>query len=41
MKTLPPVPGSFSKAEWIAFACWSFLGAGFWLARPRGAAELS
>ena len=41
MKTLPPVPGSFSKAEWIAFACWSFLGAAFWLARPRGDAELS
>lgn len=41
MKTLPPVPGSFSKAEWIAFASWSGLGAAFWLARPRGAAELS
>ena len=41
MKTLPPVPGSFSKAEWIAFACWSCLGAAFWLARPRGAAEPS
>ena len=41
MKTLPPVPGSFSKAEWIAFASWSGLGAAFWLARPRGASELS
>ena len=41
MKTLPPVPGSFSKAEWIAFGCWSCLGAAFWLARPRGAPEPS
>jgi len=35
MKTVPIVPGSFSRAEWIAFALWSALGAAFWLARPR------
>jgi amino acid transporter len=39
MKTLPIVPGSFTRAEWIAFACWSALGAAFWLARPRGERE--
>ncbi len=35
MKTLPFVPGSFSRAEWIAFAIWSGLGLVFWLLRPR------
>jgi amino acid transporter len=35
MKALPFVPGSFSGAEWIAFAAWSALGALFWLLRPR------
>jgi amino acid transporter len=39
MKTLPIVPGSFTRSEWIAFACWSALGATFWLARPRGERE--
>jgi hypothetical protein len=39
MKTLPAVPGSFTRAEWIAFACWSALGAAFWLARPRAARD--
>ena len=35
MKALPFVPGSFSGAEWIAFAAWSTLGLLFWLLRPR------
>jgi hypothetical protein len=35
MKIVPQVPGSFTGAEWIAFAGWSGLGFGFWLARPR------
>jgi hypothetical protein len=35
MKALPFVPGSFSGAEWIAFAAWSALGLSFWLLRPR------
>jgi len=35
MKALPFVPGSFSGAEWIAFAAWSALGLFFWLLRPR------
>ncbi len=35
MKALPMVPGSFSRAEWIAFAFWCALGAIFWSARPR------
>jgi amino acid transporter len=39
MKTLPPIPGSFSRAEWIAFALWSGLGLFFWLARGRSAAS--
>jgi amino acid transporter len=39
MKTLPVVPGSFTRAEWIAFACWSALGGAFWLARPRDRAS--
>jgi hypothetical protein len=34
MKALPFVPGSFSFAEWIAFAAWSALGLSFWLLRP-------
>jgi APA family basic amino acid/polyamine antiporter len=34
MKALPFVPGSFSVAEWIAFAAWSALGLAFWLLRP-------
>jgi APA family basic amino acid/polyamine antiporter len=35
MKVIPAVPGSFTGAEWMAFAFWSALGLGFWLARPR------
>ena len=35
MKVLPPVPGSFSLSEWIAFALWSGLGLLLWLRRPR------
>ncbi len=35
MKVVPQVPGSFTGAEWIAFAAWSGLGFAFWLARPR------
>jgi APA family basic amino acid/polyamine antiporter len=39
MKTLPAVPGSFSRSEWIAFALWCALGAIFWSTRPRAAAS--
>ncbi len=35
MKVVPSVPGSFTAAEWIAFATWSALGLAFWLLRPR------
>lgn len=35
MKAVPGVPGSFTRAEWIAFAAWSTLGLLFWLARRR------
>ena len=35
MKVAPPIAGSFTGAEWIAFALWSALGLVFWLARPR------
>ena len=35
MKIVPQVPGSFTRAEWIAFAGWSALGYAFWLLRPR------
>jgi hypothetical protein len=31
------VPGSFTRAEWMAFAAWSAFGLLFWLARPRTA----
>jgi basic amino acid/polyamine antiporter, APA family len=37
MKVLPQVPGSFDPVEWLAFALWSALGFGFWLARERHA----
>jgi len=33
MKVVPGVPGSFTRAEWIAFVSWSGLGLAFWLAR--------
>ena len=35
MKAVPAVPGSFTRAEWIAFAAWSGFGLLFWLARRR------
>ena len=35
MKVIPSVPGSFTRAEWIAFAAWSLFGLVFWLLRPR------
>ena len=35
MKIVPRVPGSFSGAEWTAFAAWSGIGLLFWLARPH------
>jgi basic amino acid/polyamine antiporter, APA family len=35
MKIVPGVPGSFTRAEWIAFAGWSAFGLAFWLLRPR------
>ena len=41
MKVLPWVPGAFTRTEWTAFAAWSALGLGFWLARPRGGPEAS
>jgi len=37
MKIVPGVPGSFTRAEWIAFAAWSACGLAFWSLRPRGA----
>jgi APA family basic amino acid/polyamine antiporter len=36
MKIVPGVPGSFTSAEWAAFAIWSALGLGFWMSRPSG-----
>ena len=35
MKVIPQVPGSFTGAEWTAFAGWSALGLAFWFLRPR------
>jgi amino acid transporter len=35
MKALPAVPGSFTRAEWIAFGFWSALGLLFWSLRAR------
>lgn len=40
MKVLPSVPGSFSLAEWVAFALWTALGLTFWLGRTRKAEKL-
>jgi len=34
---VPAVPGSFTRAEWIAFAGWSAFGVAFWTLRPRSA----
>jgi len=39
MKVVPGVPGSFTRAEWVAFAAWSALGLVFWLARSRAKAD--
>jgi APA family basic amino acid/polyamine antiporter len=33
MKIVPSVPGSFTRAEWIAFGLWSALGVLFWSGR--------
>jgi amino acid transporter len=38
MKAVPAVPGSFGRAEWIAFGLWVGIGLVFWVARP-GARE--
>jgi amino acid transporter len=35
MKIVPQVPGSFTRAEWTAFAAWSAAGVVFWLLRPK------
>jgi amino acid transporter len=35
MKVVPAVPGSFTRAEWIALAAWSAVGALFWIGRPE------
>ncbi|HZR24585.1 MAG TPA: APC family permease [Vicinamibacterales bacterium] len=35
MKAVPQVPGSFTAAEWTAFAAWSGLGLLFWVGRRR------
>jgi amino acid transporter len=35
MKVIPAVPGSFTRAEWIAFAAWSGAGLVFWMLRPQ------
>jgi amino acid transporter len=35
MKIVPGVPGSFTRAEWIAFSAWSALGLACWLLRGR------
>ncbi len=34
MKVIPVVPGSFTRAEWLAFAAWTTLGLVFWLLKP-------
>ncbi|HEX7140195.1 MAG TPA: APC family permease [Vicinamibacterales bacterium] len=34
MKVVPGVPGSFTRAEWFAFAAWTALGLVFWKLRP-------
>jgi hypothetical protein len=35
MKVLPPVPGSFTAAEWLALAVWSAAGLVLWAGRPK------
>ncbi|HET9796216.1 MAG TPA: APC family permease [Thermoanaerobaculia bacterium] len=39
MKVLPFVPGSFTRAEWIALLVWTATGTLFWIARPRANAS--
>ena len=39
MKVVPAVPGSFTRAEWIALAVWSSVGALFWVGRRRVSAD--
>ena len=39
MKVVPQVPGSFTRAEWIAFIAWSAAGLAFWLLRRRAPAR--
>jgi basic amino acid/polyamine antiporter, APA family len=34
MKIVPAVPGSFTRAEWLAFAAWTTLGIVVWMLRP-------
>jgi len=34
MKVIPDIPGSFTRAEWMAFAAWSGAGFVFWRLRP-------
>ena len=34
MKVIPAIPGSFTRAEWMAFAAWSGAGFVFWRLRP-------
>lgn len=36
IKVAPPVPGSFTRAEWLALGGWLALGTLFWRRRPRG-----
>jgi basic amino acid/polyamine antiporter, APA family len=39
MKIVPGVPGSFTRAEWIAFGAWTAFGLAFWLTRPAARTE--
>jgi len=39
MKVVPGIPGSFSAAEWTAFAVWALLGLGLYAVRPTVAAR--
>ena len=39
MKAVPGVPGSFTRAEWIAFGSWSAAGLAFWILRQPARLE--
>src|SRR5439155_23280141 len=39
MKAVPGVPGSFTRAEWIAFGSWSAAGLAFWILRQPARVE--